>query len=46
MSAHPVPCYDVVALQMTIYYNREGDHDQNGMLFTLKENARTHWSAL
>jgi manganese oxidase len=25
--------YDIVALSMTIYYNREGDHDHNGMLF-------------
>ncbi|MEX5303268.1 multicopper oxidase domain-containing protein [Kocuria sabuli] len=30
--------YDVVALQMTIYYNREGDHDHNGMLFALCDN--------
>ncbi len=33
------PCYDVVALQMTIYYNREGDHDHNGLLFALKANV-------
>ena len=30
--------YDVVALQMTIYYNREGDHDHNGMMFALCDN--------
>ncbi|MGY1695652.1 multicopper oxidase domain-containing protein [Geodermatophilus sp. SYSU D00814] len=30
--------YDVVALQMTIYYNREGDHDHDGMLFALCDN--------
>ncbi|SFU01004.1 Multicopper oxidase with three cupredoxin domains (includes cell division protein FtsP and spore coat protein CotA) [Geodermatophilus amargosae] len=26
-------------MQMTIYYNREGDHDHDGMLFALKENV-------
>ncbi|HEX5906402.1 MAG TPA: hypothetical protein VFY56_05230, partial [Propionibacteriaceae bacterium] len=31
--------YDVVALPMTIYYNREGDHDHNGMLYALEANA-------
>lgn len=31
--------YDVVALSMTIYFNREGDHDHNGMLFALEANA-------
>jgi hypothetical protein len=32
--------FDVVALSMTIYYNREGDHDHNGMVFALEANAR------
>lgn len=31
-------CYDVVALSITIYFNREGDHDHNGMIFALCEN--------
>ena len=33
------PDYDVVAVSMTIYYNREGDHDHNGMVFALKANV-------
>lgn len=31
--------YDVTALQITIYFNREGDHDHNGLIFTLTENV-------
>lgn len=31
--------YDVTALQLTIYYNREGDHDHNGLMFALTENV-------
>ena len=31
--------YDIVALSMPIYYNREGDHDHNGMLFVLEANV-------
>jgi hypothetical protein len=30
--------YDVVAFPITIYYNREGDHDHNGMMFLLCDN--------
>lgn len=30
--------YDVVAFPITIYYNREGDHDHNGMMFALAAN--------
>lgn len=30
--------YDVVAFSITIYYNREGDHDHNGMMFALYDN--------
>lgn len=30
--------YNVTALQMTIYFNKEGDHDHNGLLFVLNEN--------
>lgn len=30
--------YDVVAIPITIYYNREGDHDHNGMMFALCDN--------
>jgi hypothetical protein len=26
--------YCVTALPMTIYFNRDGDHDHNGMMFT------------
>jgi hypothetical protein len=25
---------------MTIYFNREGDHDHNGLMFALTENVR------
>ena len=38
MSTTPVH-YDVTALQLTIYYNREGDHDHNGMMFALAANV-------
>ena len=31
--------YDIVALSTTIYFNREGDHDHNGMLFVLEANV-------
>lgn len=31
--------YEITALQMTIYYNVEGDHDHNGLLFALKDNV-------
>ncbi|CAN5197299.1 hypothetical protein BH23BAC1_BH23BAC1_42920 [soil metagenome] len=30
--------YHITALQMTIYFNKEGDHDHNGLLFVLNEN--------
>jgi hypothetical protein len=30
--------YDVVAISITIFYNREGDHDHNGMMFALSDN--------
>lgn len=31
--------YQVTALEMTIYFNVEGDHDHNGLLFALDENV-------
>lgn len=33
--------YNVTALQMTIYFNKEGDHDHNGLLFALTDNIPT-----
>ncbi|MBI0539420.1 hypothetical protein D9599_28270 [Roseomonas sp. KE2513] len=30
--------YHVTALQMPIYFNREGDHDHNGLIFALDRN--------
>src|SRR4051794_2250535 len=31
--------YDVTALPVTIWFNRDGDHDHNGMMFALTENV-------
>lgn len=31
--------YHITALQITIYFNREGDHDHNGLIFALTENV-------
>lgn len=31
--------YHVTALQMPIYFNREGDHDHNGLIFALSANV-------
>ena len=31
--------YHVTALQMPIYFNREGDHDHNGLIFALTKNV-------
>lgn len=31
--------YDVTALPITIYFNREGDHDHNGMMYALTANV-------
>ncbi len=31
--------YDVTALSLTIYYNRDGDHDHDGMMFALTANV-------
>lgn len=31
--------YDVTALEMTIFFNREGDHDHNGLMFALSANV-------
>ena len=31
--------YNVTALEMTIYFNKEGDHDHNGLLFALTKNV-------
>ncbi|HEX8202980.1 MAG TPA: hypothetical protein VF590_21065, partial [Isosphaeraceae bacterium] len=35
----PPLTYHVTALQITIYFNREGDHDHNGLIFALTENV-------
>lgn len=37
-NSRPPVHYDIVALPITIYYNREGDHDHNGMIFALCDN--------
>ncbi|MGZ9137622.1 MAG: multicopper oxidase domain-containing protein [Candidatus Deferrimicrobiaceae bacterium] len=34
-----VVTYHVTALRMPIYFNREGDHDHNGLIFALTENV-------
>src|SRR5215218_795545 len=31
--------YDVTALPVTIWFNRDGDHDHNGMMFALNKNV-------
>ncbi|MBD1852804.1 multicopper oxidase domain-containing protein [Leptolyngbya sp. FACHB-711] len=31
-------CYQVVAIEITIYFNKYGDHNHNGLMFTLKQN--------
>jgi hypothetical protein len=31
--------YNVTALPMTIYFNRDGDHDHNGMMYALTKNV-------
>ncbi|MBW4598507.1 MAG: multicopper oxidase domain-containing protein [Calothrix sp. FI2-JRJ7] len=31
--------YHITALQITIYFNREGDHDHNGLMLALTENV-------
>lgn len=36
---HPVRAYEVVALAVPIAYNRYGDHDRSGVLYTLAEHA-------
>jgi FtsP/CotA-like multicopper oxidase with cupredoxin domain len=43
MSAHGAPIaasaeYHITALQMPIYFNMEGDHDHNGLIFALDIN--------
>src|SRR4028118_1788724 len=38
-SSSSPPHYDVTALQMTIWFNRDGDHDHNGMVFALTKNV-------
>ena len=37
--ALPTPHYDVTALQITIWFNKDGDHDHNGMMFALTANV-------
>lgn len=34
-----VPRYDVTALPVTIWFNKDGDHDHNGMVFALTANV-------
>ena len=31
--------YDVTALPVTIWFNKDGDHDHNGMMFALTANV-------
>jgi hypothetical protein len=31
--------YHVTALEMPIYFNREGDHDHNGLIFAPTDNV-------
>src|SRR5215213_6203182 len=31
--------YDVTALPVTIWFNRDGDHDHNGLMFALTKNV-------
>jgi hypothetical protein len=31
--------YHVTALEMTVYFNREGDHDHNGLVYALTDNV-------
>ena len=38
-AASAAPDYDVTALELTIYYNKEGDHDHNGLMFALTANV-------
>ncbi len=37
--ALPTTHYDVTALQITIWFNKDGDHDHNGMMFALTANV-------
>jgi hypothetical protein len=37
----PTFTYHVTALQITIYFNKEGDHDHDGLIFALTENVRS-----
>ncbi|MDD6810274.1 MAG: multicopper oxidase domain-containing protein [Lachnospiraceae bacterium] len=40
---YPCPCkvrhYDIEAIQISIVYNKYGDHDPDGLLYVLKEDA-------
>lgn len=35
---HATMSYGITALQFPIYFNREGDHDHNGLIYCLNEN--------
>jgi hypothetical protein len=37
--AAPEVAYNVTVLPVTIYFNRDGDHDHNGMMFALTDNV-------
>ncbi len=37
--ASPTLTYHITALQVTIWFNKEGDHDHNGLIFALTENV-------
>lgn len=44
LSQYPCPCqkrrYEIEAIELPIVYNRYGDHDPNGLLYVLKQDAK------
>jgi len=39
MTTKPIRSYDVVALSVPIVFNKEGDHDPNGLMYALEANV-------
>lgn len=37
--SHIVRTFDIAAISLPIVYNKYGDHDPNGLLYVLKEDA-------
>ena len=37
--SHIVRSFDIAAISLPIVYNKYGDHDPNGLLYVLKEDA-------